>query len=87
MTVARDQFCSAIVDYGECSKAVPFDFKDEVGIIERHTPLKERHWLELEGHLRVFRISGRGEFQAEAKLVITLPPRRHARNSISNDSA
>ena len=40
-----------MLDYGECSKAVPLDFEDEVRIIERQTALKERHWLERKGHL------------------------------------
>ena len=32
--LARDQLCAAMLDDGECSKAVPFDFEDEVRVIE-----------------------------------------------------
>jgi len=51
MTITRDQLCAAMLDYGECSKAVPFDFKDELGIIESRFPLPQRHWLEWNRHL------------------------------------
>ncbi len=38
-----------MLDYGECSKAVIFEFKEPIIIVERSGPLQERHWL-LDGH-------------------------------------
>src|SRR5439155_6247741 len=35
-----------MLDYGECSEAVHFQFVNPVGIIERQAPALERHWLE-----------------------------------------
>src|SRR5439155_25182435 len=36
-----------MLDYGECSKAVHFQFVNPVGIIEGSGPFQERHWLEI----------------------------------------
>ena len=41
MTVPRDQLNVPMLDYGECPEAVPFDFKDEVGMIEGGFPLPQ----------------------------------------------
>jgi hypothetical protein len=40
-----------MLDYGECPEAVVLQLKEPVGVIEWQTPLQERHWLELKGHL------------------------------------
>ncbi len=39
-----------MLDYGECSEAVHFQFVNPVGIIEWQAPFQERHWLEFKGH-------------------------------------
>src|SRR5438067_9325058 len=36
-----------MLDDGECSEAVHFQFVNPIGIIERRNPLQERHWLEI----------------------------------------
>src|SRR5437016_7795329 len=36
-----------MLNHGECSKAVVFQFVNPVGIIERSGPFQERHWLEI----------------------------------------
>ena len=39
----RTDSIAAMLDYGECSEAVPLHLEDEVRVIERQTALKERH--------------------------------------------
>jgi len=36
-----------MLDYGECSEAVVFEFEERIGVIEWSGPLQERHWLEI----------------------------------------
>jgi hypothetical protein len=43
VTVPRDQLCASVLEYGECAESIPFDFKDEIGIIERRSPHPQRH--------------------------------------------
>jgi hypothetical protein len=50
MPVAREQLSTAMLDHGECSKAVIFQFENKVGVIERSGPLQERHGTEGVGH-------------------------------------
>ncbi len=45
MPVARDQLSTAMLDHGECSKAVHFQFVNPFGIIEWQTPALQWHWL------------------------------------------
>src|SRR5439155_2072464 len=47
---ARKQLSTAMLDDGECSEAVHFQFVNPVGIVERSGPLQKRHWLELKTH-------------------------------------
>src|SRR5213593_4673031 len=46
MPIAREQLSTSVLDYGECSEAVHFQFVNPVGIIERSGPLQQRHGLE-----------------------------------------
>ena len=47
MPVAGEQLSTAMLDHGECSKAVVLQFKEPIIVIERRRPLQERHGLEL----------------------------------------
>src|SRR5436309_6236931 len=47
MPVAREQLSTAMLDDGECSESVHFQFVNPVGIFERSGPFQERHWLEI----------------------------------------
>ena len=49
-----------MLDDGECAKAVIFEFKEPIVVIEWQGPFQERHWLELEGHraTRIAKIDG-----------------------------
>ena len=60
MPVAREQLSTAMLDDGECAKAVIFEFKEPIVVIEWQGPFQERHWLELEGHraTRIAKIDG-----------------------------
>ena len=49
MPVAREQLSTAMLDDGECAKAVIFEFKEPIVVIEWQGPFQERHWLELKG--------------------------------------
>jgi len=40
-----------MLDHGECSKAVHFQFVNPIRIIEWIGTLQQRHWLEMRGHL------------------------------------
>jgi hypothetical protein len=50
MPVARGELSTAMLDYGECAEAIELQFKEPIIIIERSSPLQERHWLEMKGH-------------------------------------
>ncbi len=50
MPIARKQLSTAMLDHGECSEAVVFQFENPVRVMEWQGPLQERHWLELGGH-------------------------------------
>src|SRR5207253_9708077 len=47
-----------MLDYGECSKSVHFQFEEPIGIVERSGPLQKRHWLEIRMHVEEIRIAG-----------------------------
>jgi hypothetical protein len=50
VTIPINQLSAAILDNGELLGSRPFDFEEEVTVIEGQTPLQERHWLVLQGH-------------------------------------
>src|SRR5438128_8159371 len=56
MPIARELLSTAMLDHGECSEAVILQLGNPLRIIEGSSPLQERHWLEMQGH--VFRIAG-----------------------------
>src|SRR5438128_7169924 len=66
MPVAREQLSTAMLDHGECSEPVHFQFVNPRRIIEGIGPLQERHWLDLRMHV-TFRIAkiGRNQFADE----------------------
>jgi hypothetical protein len=53
-----------MLDYGECSKAVIFEFKEPIIIVERSGPLQEGAGLEIGVHAETIRISGARRFSA-----------------------
>jgi hypothetical protein len=50
MPIPREQLSTAMLDYGECPEAVIFQLENPIIIVERSSPLQERHRLEMKGH-------------------------------------